>query len=175
MQTVLSICQQALYDIGIVPPSSITSTTDATQLQLKNILYAQARALRNLGGFKQQKRKWKFVLKAGRSQYPLPPDYYSMCGDTAYDQGQSQRVGGPLSDSDWNSRLHEYQINGTPYFMRAFGPDFNTATGGGQLEINPPPESSGTVVSFDYITSTLFLPPHWVASTAYAAVAPDRV
>ena len=175
MQTVLSICQQALYDIGVTPPSSIVSTTDSTQLKLKNILYAQARALRNEGRFAQQKRKYSFVLKAGRSKYPLPQDFYAMSGNTAYDQAEGLPVQGPLNDSHWNARLYEYEFTGTPYSMRCFGPDFNSATSGGQFEISPTPTESGTELSYEYLTSTLFLPPHWVASTAYTTTAPDRV
>lgn len=175
MLTVLAICQQALYDIGVTPPSSLVSTTDSTQLKLKNILYAQARALRNEGRFAQQKRKHTFVLKAGRSQYPLPQDFYAMSGNTAYDKGQSEPVNGPLNDSHWNARVYEYQFSGTPYSMRVFGPDFNSATSGGQLEINPTPTESGAELTYEYLTSTLFLPQHWVASTSYLAVTPDRV
>lgn len=175
MLTVLGICEQALYDIGITPPASLTSTTDPTQLQLKNILYAQARAMRSARIFPQQKRRHTFVLKAGRARYPFPQDFYAMCGDTAYDASEQLRVGGPLTDSAYGMRVYEYELTGTPYSMRISGLDFNSATGGGQFELNPPPESSGAVITFEYLTSTLFLPPHWAALTAYTNTAPDRV
>lgn len=175
MLTVLQICQQALYDIGITPPSSLTSSTDSTQLQLKYILYAQARAMRSSGKFPQQKRRHTFVLKAGRSRYPLPQDWYAMCGQTAYDKSENLRIGDPLSDSGLASSLYEYELSGTPYSMRVSGLDFNSATSGGQFQINPEPSESGAEITFEYLTSTLFVPPHWVALTAYTTTAPDRV
>lgn len=175
MLTVLAICQQALYDIGVIPPSSLTSATDGTQLQLKNILYAQARALRSGGKFPQQKRKHTFTVKAGRSRYALPQDFYAMSGETAFNKDEQLGLGAPLSDSDIGSRLYEYNLTGTPYRMRLSGLDFNSATGGGQFELNPKPSESGAEITFEYLTSTLFLPPHWVALTAYTTTAPDRV
>lgn len=174
MLTVLEIVQQAVVDTGIQAPSSITSTTDPAQVQFRNILYAAARALRNEGRYHQQKRVHRFTAKAGRSRYPLPRDFYAMCGDTSYNRSESQRIE-DVSDEQINSDRYEYQLTGTPYKMRISGPDFNSATGGGQFELEPTPAETGAVISFEYLISTLFLPPHWVASTAYTNSAPDRV
>lgn len=174
-QTVLAICQAALYDIGITPPSSLTSTTDSAQLQLKNILYATARALRNEGKLPQQKRVHKFTVKAGRSRYPLPQDFYAMSGDTHVDRSENIKLEGPINDTRWNSRLYEFELTGTPYGMRITGFDFNSATSSGQFELNPTPDTTGAVISFEYLTSTLFLPRHWAASTVYTAGSTENV
>lgn len=168
--TCIQLCQAALYEKGITPPASIESASSMTEIQLRNCLYAVHRYLRRMRTWPQQKRTYTFHTIAGRSQYNLPDDFYAMCGDTQFDQTRGMRVGSSISDTLTNQILHEYELSGSPYGFRVFGPDFNRGfqSTGGQFQVVPTPETSGIQISFDYITGTIFLPPVWQAGTAYS-------
>ena len=161
MRTVLQIAQDALFDTGLTPPTSLESATDFVQNQIKAILYNEARALRRMRNWKTQKRIHTFTTTADRDAYPLPEDFYSMVGDTAYDRSASLRLQNSISDPRWNDRLYGYQLVGSPYGYRVFGPDINPSTDGGQFKLNPPAASTGITIGFEYRTANLFLPPNW--------------
>lgn len=168
--TCLELCQAALQEKGITPPSSIESATSMSEIQLRQVLYSVHRYLRRMRTWPQQKKVYTFSTIAGRSFYPLPADFYAMSGETHYDQTARERIENAVSDSSVNSRLYEYELTGSPYGFRCIGPDFNprASTQGGQFQVVPPPASSGIKISFEYITSTMFLPRAWQALTAYS-------
>jgi hypothetical protein len=70
-----------------------------------------------------------------------------------------------MSDGDFTLRLHGALSTETQRAFRPFGPDFNPTTEGGQFYIDPSPSSTDTL-SFEYITRTVFLPPHWYEGEA---------
>jgi len=168
--TVLEIVKEALGDIGITLPSSIVSTSDKTQIQLRMMIHAQARAMRNLHIWRQQVRAYSFTTEANRAYYPLPEDFYAMRANTGYDQADSIPLQGPAGDSLTQDILYGAQQTGKPYSFRIHGYDFNPTTGSGQFQVIPEPQSAGDELSFEYLTKTTFLPPHWTASEAGVTV-----
>lgn len=168
LTTILDLTKQALWDIGVSPPNSIISSTDPNQLQIKSIVYSQARFLRSEREWPQQKKLHTFSTTASRSKYPLPTDFYAMSGDTAFDQTGRLPLTLPISDAQATFDKYYLQLVDEPFGVRTFGPDFNPSTSGGQFEVIPTPSSTLTF-SFEYLTNRLFLPPHWTTSTEFAA------
>lgn len=168
MTTALGLVQAALYEFGITPPSTLLTATNLQQQNLKNILYAEARYLRSLANWPQQKKVYTFDLESGRTKYPYPPDFYAPVAGTFWDTDIDRRLNGPASDAEFS----EEQIRGTgqnnPATFRPFGPDGNIAAGtsGGQFQIPFTPSSSGESLSLEYYSKNLFQPPYWTASEA---------
>ena len=163
--TVLAICSAALYELGQTPPASLVSTP-TSQLQLRNIIEAQARQLRNQRTFPQQKKSYTFTVSSGVFKYALPEDYYSALMDTEWNDTLKLRNLGPTSDAAWTDRTKGLVTSSRETAFRIFGPDSNPNSAGGQFQINPTPTAGGTVLSFEYISKNLFLPKNWTPSTA---------
>jgi len=162
MATVLNLIQSACYALGITPATAYATSTDPADLQILNLLYEEARHLRNQRTFPQIK-KIKSLTTTTASTYQLPEDFFAAIGDTGWNRTSRQGLGAPGSDVTYNQLTYGSSVSGSPYNYRIFGPDSNTASAGGQFNVYPAP-SSGTVLSFEYITKTMFLPPFWVAS-----------
>ena len=166
MATALLLIQQACYELGIPAPSSIYNTTDPGELQLKNLLYSEARNLRRLRQWPQQKRVHTFTTVDKRRNYPIPQDFYAMSGNTLWDQTRKLPLESPVNDEEWQYRQYLYTSIGPTYGIRIFGPDTDTLTQGGQFQIDQDPATERKL-SFEYITKNLFYPTSWVLSTAY--------
>jgi hypothetical protein len=166
--TCLGLVQAALYDIGITPPTSITGTS-SEQLQIKNLLYAQSRFLRNQRIWPQCKRTHEFALIAGHDKYQLPEDFYAGISATQWDTSSKFPLLGPLSDADFDWRLYGTVTFENRVAFRIFGPDIlPSASSGGQFMVSPKPTTVNDNVAFDYQTKTMFLPMMWQAGAPYA-------
>lgn len=170
MATVIDLVQDALNDLGFTAPSTILGT-DPSSLNLKSILRNQSRHLRNQRVIPTIKKKHEITTTLDRRKYPLPKDFFAPIGRTQRDQTNRLALCGPLSDEEWNLWEYEFQTSGAPYGYRIFGADGNPTTNGGQFELIPQP-AEGTVLSFEYIMNSLFIPPYFsigevVAANAY--------
>lgn len=155
MTTVLELVQSAFGEMGIPEPASLL-TTGQIESQAKRLLYAQSRYLRNQRVFPQLKKRHTFTTTAARQLYPFPSDFWAFIGNTGWDDDSILPLNGPLSDVEWNEITHRQTFAGPPYAFRVFGPDLNSASSGGQIQLYPIP--TGTVdLSFDYFINTLFL------------------
>lgn len=165
MTTALSIIQQAFYDLAITPPASIISATNTQQLSLKHLLYSEARYLRSLANWVQQKKTYSFTLTASRSKYPLPPDFQAPISDTDWDDDYSWPLIGPEGDSEFTGRLYGITGQSPQIAYRPFGPDgaISSSTSGGQFQIYPTPSSSGKTLVFEYYSRNLFIPAYWAS------------
>jgi hypothetical protein len=168
--TVLDIAQAGTAEAGLTVPTSVISSSDPYQIQIRALLYSQARQLRNRRIFPQQKRIYVFNTVSGQSSYQLPQDYYGATTGTAWDDTKKLRLIGPLSDARYTDRTRGL-VGGTYTAYRIFGPDNNPYSAGGQFQVSPTP-SSVFELSFEYLTSTTFRPTDWqpsagVTSTNY--------
>lgn len=170
MATVLSLVQKACYQSGLAAPNALVSATDAASLQYLNLFYATGEDLRSGTLWPQLKRKHTVVLSAGRSQYQLPPDYYTLVPETSWDQNNHWQMRGPISDGGMNNRTYGYVTIENRKAFRVFGPDQGTSTLAGQFQITPVPGSgeAGQILTFEYISKSWLTPPAWVASATYA-------
>lgn len=166
--TVLEIVQDALWPIaGVTPPSALSAGGgDTQQEKLSRILYDVSREIRREGYLPQMKRTHTFDLVDGVTSYQLPQDYWSMIEGTKYDTDQNWELDGPISDTDFSYRTY-WESGSITTAFRIFGFDTNTASAGGQFKVYPTP-AGGESLTFDYYSKHLFLPPNWVANTAYS-------
>lgn len=166
--TVLNLVKRAAYECNIPTPTALISSTSTLDLQLRYLLVAQARALRNHRIFPQQKKEYNFSIEEGRTNYYLPRDYYAALPQTQWDTDRKWRLIGPLSDAAFTDRVRGEISSTNQIAYRIFGPDFNDNGVGGQFIVDPAfPDDAA--LFFEYITATTFLPKHWQPSTAYTS------
>lgn len=158
--TVLKLLQKFAYEMGYQVPSSY-----ASDQRLLNIFYATNRQIRNSRAFPESKRTYTFSTVADQESYQLPQDFYAGLLSTKYDRSAGWALVGPLSDDEWNYRLYETGGSNFRTAFRVFGRDFNSASSGGQLVLDPTPSSAKTI-GFDYVSKTTILPPAWSASSS---------
>lgn len=164
--TALVLVQTACYEANLVPPSALVGGTDASVLQLLYLFYATGKELRSCRVWPQLKRFHTVVLEPGRTQYPLPEDYYSAIPDTTWDEANTWSLETPISDSEWGYRtLGVAQVANRRAF-RVFGPDANPSDNRGQLYISPAPADGDALdaITFEYVSKSWLLPPLWTAS-----------
>ena len=169
MKTALSIVQNYRYLMALDAPSSLLSLTDPDELQQLQFLYKVSQELRREGPFRQQIATHEFDTASGTNTYPLPGDFYSAMSDTYYNQDNDWTLIGPVSDSEFLA--YKEGSLGTPseYVWRVVGFDENSlSTEGRQLELYPTPGATENL-SFQYVSSHLFVPPNWAASTIYTS------
>lgn len=162
-KTVLQLVSAALYRSNAqTVPSALVASTNASDLQLLNLLYDVGEELRACGPWPQLKRTFKLRLVSGQESYDLPADFFSLLPFTAYDRANSWATMGPMTDADWNLRVIGTDFQGTTKAFRLFG------YGGRQVKVNPMPGDgdAGSVISFDYISRSWLQPPAWTASEA---------
>ncbi len=162
--TVLSITQEALQQLNTNFHASLLSATDPRQLQMRALLYAQSRFLRNEALWPQQKRTGTLSIASGRAFYPLPVDFHAFVFDAQYNSGAKMKLRRLQGDYEFSNELYAWPTGVEPAAIRIFGADGNlaAATGGGQLQVSPTPTASGTY-TFEYYTKNLFYPPYWTA------------
>lgn len=168
IQTALSIVQSVRKRENLPAITTLVSVTDPDVLQVIEELYAVCEELRQARCFPLQKRKYTFDTVASQRRYQFPADFYAMLLSTAWNDDQSLRLEGPLTDNEMTYRVSGAS-SGSFFAFRAFGFDQNVnSTGNGQLELDPTP-SSAITLSFEYISRNLFIPRNWVTSTVFAA------
>lgn len=158
---ILTLVKSALYRSNAnTIPSALVASTNSSDLQLLHLLYGVCEELRALMCWPQLKRTFKVRLVPGQDSYDLPADFYSLLPFTQYERSQSFPVAGPMTDVEWNLSLYGDAINGVSKQFRLFG------YGGRQLKVSPTPGTGdiGTVISFDYMSKSIFQPPPWTAS-----------
>lgn len=165
-KTVLSIAQSFYKRINLTAPASLYGSTDPDAIQLLQLIYDVAEELRQAKVFIQQKRTYSFDTVADTTKYQLPTDFYSPILSTHWNQDETDRLIGPVSDNQFNWHLYSGHSSLTNYTYRIFGWDNNPNSELGQFEVNPTPASAQTL-SFDYLTRHLFLPPNWLPATVY--------
>lgn len=155
---VLTLLQSVCYEANLPAPSSgLASSTDPAVLQLIHLFYSVGRDLLQQKCWPQLKRVHTVTCTSGDTAYALPSDYYCSVLDAAWDTTNKWKMGGPLSDSQFNELLYGYAITQNRKSYRIFG-----RPGTDQIQINPDP-STGDVLSFEYLSDA------WIATASYAA------
>lgn len=171
-QTVLQLIQSACYEANIAPPSTL-ATSDSAVNQFIYLFKQAGRELVALRCWPQLKKSYTLYLQSGRSNYPLPQDFYSALPNTSWDQSNKWQMQGPLGDGNWNYRQYGYVTLENRNAFRVFGPDINVNDNMGQLQINPTPGDAqqDVPITFEYISKTWLLPPVWVSGGTVTASA----
>jgi hypothetical protein len=166
LKSVDFIMQQMCRGLGLQPLAF--GSEDSQGFQIETLIVEHARMLRATRIFPTQKKTYSFDTEANREEYPLPADFFAPLPDTHYNQIESTLLP-HITDSAWNYYL--YGLGGDPAdrVYRIFGPDANPNTGGGQFKILPINPDASETISFEYVTSNLFIPKFWLPSTAYTS------
>ena len=151
MLPLLSICQQACYETGLIPPSTIVSNTDPAAILLKIFANDALSDVSTEGEWPQLITTGSITLVASQVAYSMPADWYRTVPDTAWNEDELYPVYGPIGHEEWMAR--QYGQTASPirdrYMMRGLGPKF---------EIQPTPSGSvndsGTVASATSTTLT---------------------
>jgi hypothetical protein len=152
---VLKLAKDVANKVGVSPPTALFGSTQPISLRFVTLIEDEARHLRNMWAFPQQKKPHSFTVSSGRDRYPLPSDFYSTVPGTTYDAQLDRRMIGPLNDGDWNEMVHGRGATNTTAW-RISGPDGNPASSGGQFEIYPVPSNSSDIYLFEYLTKNMF-------------------
>lgn len=146
MATLLSICQDALKDVGNqLVPSAIVNNGDATAELCLSLVNRLGREL-------ALKHDWEMLLEEhtvataqGTASYALPADFRKFARLTQWDRVRDERVAGPVSPSQWQA------LQGTAPGRSHF------RVRGGMLHLHPTPTAGGTF-AFEYYSR------HWCAA-----------
>lgn len=168
MQTALSIIQSVRRRQVLGVPTALVGTTDPDELQLIELLYAVCEELRQARCWIQQKRTHSFDTVSGQQSYQLPQDFYSALLGTQWNVDEVNPLIGPASDAEFAYRVYGQDSSTYNFTYSLFGPDQNPNSANGQFRLNPTP-SSAITLSFYYLSRNLFLPKHWLPSTAYTS------
>lgn len=167
--TVSNLIQLACDEAKTPRPALVVNPTDTGDRQYVALLIGCCRELRASKYWTQLKREHVFQLEPFRRNYQLPIDFWSMLPATLWDRALTQRELGPLSDHDFVAlSLSGVNVSSARHF-RLFGPDINRNSGEGQFMIDPVPsaEDAGQLVSFEYVSKNLMLPPDWAPGAGY--------
>lgn len=169
LQTALNIIQRACYQMNQPAPATIVANGAASAIQLAHLFYAVCETIRSRVYWPQLKKVNQITLEANREFYPLPQDLLAFVPGTYWDVTNRWQLLGPLWDNQFSFRQYGYVTSeNRRAFQPTFGNDFNPNTLGGQFRVNPIPEESGGVITFNYISSSYLTAPHWTPSTVIA-------
>jgi len=162
--TIAEIIKQAAIDVGKEEPSTIVASTDRDIKQLLQFALKTGRELRDAYLFPQMKKHYSFSTSASDIQYILPKDIWKIIPDSTWDETNSWKMIGPLTDQEWAAFTKGTIESITRKRFRVFGSN----TDSGQYFVDPEPSASETI-SFDYIRKQWIFPVAWAASTAYTS------
>lgn len=147
MTSVLEIAQAFCYESNIpAPAAGFYNSTSPADLQLKFLIYAIGRDLRQAKCWPQLKRTTTITTSNGDDAYALPSDYYAPLPATHWDTtNQWQML--PVSDIEFNELLYGYYDTPTRTFYRIFG-----RNGTDQFQVYPTPGSTALTLKFDYMS-----------------------
>ena len=145
---VLSLIQSFCYETNIpAPASGIAASTDPAVLQLKHLLLAVCRDLRQAKCWPQLKRTHSFTTSVDDAAYILPTDYFCPIPATHWDTtNQWEMI--PVDDREFNQLLYGYFDGSTRTFFRIFGRHTED-----QFRVYPTPGSTNLTLQFDYMSS----------------------
>lgn len=104
--SVLTIAQEAMHQLGLPAPSSLTNSTDSLGLQLKSIFHALAEDVLRRTRWQKLRRDGTIVTAAQENQGDLTAlytDFRGIVNDTMYNQTLDRKLYGPKSAQEWTA------------------------------------------------------------------------
>lgn len=104
--SVLTIAQEAMQQMGLTPPTSLTNSTDALGSQLKSMLHTLGEDVLRRTRWQKLKRTGMILTAAAESQgdlLTLYPDFRGIVNDTMYNQTLDRKIWGPKSSQEWTA------------------------------------------------------------------------
>lgn len=144
---VLGLTKAACYELNEPAASTLVGSTDPNVLQLTYLLYAVGRDLVAAKYWSQLKRQATITTANADDKYALPTDFYAPCINTHFNQSETERLIGPISDAEWNELTYGTSTSSGRQHFRIFGRNDEQ-----QIQIHPTPSSVQTL-SYDYISN----------------------
>lgn len=140
------ILNRVAAEVGIAPVTAPLESQDPTFIKLRYLLNTAGEELMQAFPWEQLIRSHTITTQAGDTGvYDLPDDYGYITNDSAWDNTNHIRLGGPLSASEWTFLKGRDLASNTLYTsFRIAQNNFN---------VYPIPPSDGLNLSFEYITT----------------------
>lgn len=163
MATLLSICQDAIKDIGdTVVPATIAGNTNPTAVQLLALVNRAGNALALKHDWDELIYETTFTTVDGTSDYDLPSDFRKFAFLTYWDRTNLRNVFGPVTPREWqylkSSGVSTAAVDRVFRIQRS------------KFKIFPTPDVTGDTIAYEYFTT------QWCESsggTGQAAFAAD--
>ena len=139
----LQIAQQAMGEIGMPRPSTLTGGNDETAIQLLYLLNGLGEKLSRLPLWSETRAEWSITTTTA-AEYELPPDWLVPLSGTTWDRSGKWPLLGPKTPTEWQ------------YLQSGFGvaaPQFRFRFITGQFVLFPAPVA-GKVIVQEYLSSS---------------------
>lgn len=143
MATLLSICQNAIQDIGdTAVPATIAGNTNPTAIQLLALANRGGKALTLKHDWDELIYEHTFTTTDGTAGYALPSDFRKFAFLTYWDRTNLRNVFGPITPREWqyltSSGVSTAAVDRAFRVMR------------GEFKIFPTPDVTGDTIAFEY-------------------------
>lgn len=164
--TAANIVNQASVELGLSPSADVYGATDANMVQLRYLLNTAGRTLVKLRPWTHLQREYTFTTSAtgaesGPNGYSLPADFRAPLPATTWDRSTRFPVGNSLTPQEWQALKGQAAVSLTNVLVRVQR---------GRLFVYPP-EDTGSLVAYEYLTSYWVQPVGQTAPTADAPTA----
>jgi hypothetical protein len=103
--TALWIVQQACSELGLPAPTTVSSSTDATNVQMLALLNSAGYDLISNFQWEEMNRTYLFDTVDLQQDYPLPDDYNYFLDSTGWDRTNRWPLLGPVSQQEWQALI----------------------------------------------------------------------
>lgn len=145
-RTVLQIAQQAMGEIGMTRPTTLTAGIDENAQQLLFLLNGLAEELVAVPLWAETRAEWLLTTTLATS-YDLPADWLVPLSGTTWDRTGRWPLLGPKTPAEWQYLKSGFGVAAPQYRFRFFG---------GQFNLFPAP-IAGLVLAQEYLSS------NWIA------------
>lgn len=100
-QTVLSVVQDAMGDLGLVRPTAVMASNDNTVMQMRSLLKTAGQELLEREDWQLFEVDWPLTTTPPTKIYDLPDDFNGFINDTFWNNTSRFPVVGPLEPQAW--------------------------------------------------------------------------
>lgn len=99
--SLLSICQDAVQEIGITAPTTIVNNQDTNAKQLLRMANKESEILSQFGEWQILKKEHTFTLVTSDQDYALPADYRWIVPSSTWNRDNKRIVISPVTSAEW--------------------------------------------------------------------------
>lgn len=162
MATLLSICQDALRDVGSFEvPSTIANNSNETAELILSLINRLGRRLALIHDWQALQVEYTFTTTSGTASYVLPSGFRKFALLTQWDRTNLKRCNGPTDPKTWQYIKSSGLLTQTiDRYFRIFGNEFL---------IYPTPDATGDTIAYEYYSSLWCQSSGGTGQTAFAA------
>jgi hypothetical protein len=142
--TVLSICQDALNEIGeFEVPSTLVGSSNATAKQVLALAQREGQLLSKRHDWQVLQDEYTFTTTSGTATYSLPTAYRHFVSGTWWDRANYWELFGPATAREWQTLKSGIVTDGVRRWFRLKG---------NEIVLHPTPTVTGDTIVFEYIS-----------------------